>query len=152
MHWSDVTRSRVRFEIRKCRSLRRPKWINYWQEDPIIHENKWSIKSVLQWRFSRTGLERLLYQNKGDFRCAWLEPDKRQLYGQMLIGRGQLSDWSAKSIRWHLLNTSFLINYSNIMSHKYCRQSRLRQTVPEANSPKNSLKWKLLQKKTLTGR
>jgi hypothetical protein len=43
---------------------------------------------VLQWRFSCTGLKRLLHQNEGNFSCAWIEPEKWQPYGQMLIGRG----------------------------------------------------------------
>jgi len=55
-----------------------------------------------------------------------VEPDKRQAYGQMLIGRGQSSDCSAKSISWYLLNTSLSINYSYIMSDNYCRKSGLR--------------------------
>jgi len=47
----------VPFEIRKCCSLRMPKWMNYYQENPIIYENKRFIKSVLQWRFSWMGLK-----------------------------------------------------------------------------------------------
>jgi len=136
MHLSDFTRRKVPFEIRECRSLRRPKWMNFWQENPIINENKRFIKSVLQWRFSCTGLKRLLHQNDGYSRCTWIEADRRQLYGQMLIGRWQSSDWSAKSIRRHLQNASFKIDYSNIMSANYCRKSGLRQPVPEAYSPK----------------
>jgi len=69
----------------------------------------------------------------------------------MLIGRGQLINWSAKSIRWHLLNASFSINYSNIMSDNTCRKSGLRQPVTEAYSPKNLLIRRLLAKKRHKG-
>jgi hypothetical protein len=67
-------------------------------------------------KVSCTGLRRLLPQNEGNFRCALIEPNKWQPYGQMLIGRGQLSHWSTISIRCHLLNTTISRNYSNIMS------------------------------------
>jgi len=144
LHWSDFTRRTVYFEIRKCRSLRRPKWMNYWHENPISNEHKRWIKSVLQRRFSCMGLKRLLHQKEGNFRWAWIEPNKQQPYSQILISRGQSSDWSAKFIRWHLLNTSFLINYSNIMSDNYCRKFGLRPPVPEANSPNIFLRWRLL--------
>jgi len=152
MHWHNFTRRRVPFEIRKCWSLQPPKWKNYCQENPIIYDNTRFIQSVLQWRFSLMGLKLLLHQNEDNFKCAGIEPNKPQLYGQMLIGKGQLSNWSAKSNRWHLLNASFSINYSNIMSNNYCRKSGLRQPVPEAYSPKYFLKWRLLRKKRLTGR
>jgi len=152
MHWGDFTRWRVHFENRKCQSLQRPKWMNRWQENPISYKNKTFTKSVLQWRFSCTGLNRLLPQKEDDFRCAWIEPNKWQPYGQILIGRGQLSDCSAKSIRWHLLNQRFSINYANIMSDNYCRKSGIRQPVPEAHSPTNLLKWSLLQKTRPMGR
>jgi len=152
MHGSDFTRSRVPFEIRKCRSLARPKWRICWQENPISYENKRFIKSVLQWRLSCTGLKCSLQQNKGNFRCSWIEPEKRKPYGHMLIGKGQLSDWSMKSSRWHLRNSSFSINYSNNMSDNYCKKSGLRQLVLEAYWLKNLLKWRLVQMKSLTGR
>jgi len=151
MHWSDFTRRRVPFETRKCQSGRTPKWMNYWQENPIISENKRFIKSVLQWRFSCVGLKGLQHQNEGSFRCAWIEPDKRQPYGQMLICRGQSSDWRAKSISWHLLKASVSINHSNVTNDNYCSESGLRQPIPEAYSPKYLLKWELLKKKRLTG-
>ena len=152
MDGSDFTRRRVPLEIRKCRSLRKAKWMNYWQENPSIYENERFITSVLQWRFSCTGLQRLLHQNEGNVRCTWIEPDKRQPYGQMLIGRGQLINWSAKSIMWHLLNASFSMNYSNIRCDNYFRKSGLRQPVPAAYLPTNLTKWRLLEKKRLTGR
>ena len=152
MHWSYFTRRRVPFEIKKCRSLWRPKWMNYWQENPIIYEHKRFMKFVLQWMFSCTGLKRFVYQNKRNFRFTWIEPDKRQPYGQMLIGKGQLSDWSAKFIRWHVRKASFLINHSNTMSDNCCRKWGLRQRVPEAYSPKNLLNWRLRANMRLTGR
>jgi len=140
MHWMNFTRRRVPFENRKCRSLGRPKWMNSWQWNPISYENKSFIQSMLQWKFRCMGPTRLQHQNGGNFRCAWIEPDKRQLNGQMLISRGQSSNYSAKSIRWHLSNTSFSINYSNIMSNNYYNESGLRQPVAEAYSPKSLLK------------
>jgi len=152
MHWSDFTTGRVSFEIRKCRSLQRLKCMDYWQENPILYENKRFIKAVLQWRFSCMGLKRLLHQNKGNFRCSWIEPNKQQPYGQMLIGRGQLNDWNAKSIRQYLPNASCAINYSNTMCDNYWRKLGLRPLVPEAYLPKILLKWRLLQKKRLMGR
>jgi len=45
------------------------------------------------------GLKRVQQQNEGNFRCAWTERNKRQPNGQMLIGRGQKSDRSTKSIK-----------------------------------------------------
>jgi len=152
MHWSDFRWRRVHFDIRKCGSLRRPMWMNDWHKNARIYENERFINSLLHWRFSCPGLRRLQHQNESNFRCTSVEPDKGQPYGQMLIGRGQLSNWSAKSIRWELLNASFSMNYSNIMSNNYCTMSGLRQLVPEAYSPKLMLKWQLLRKKQLTGR
>jgi len=70
------------------RSLHRPKWINSWKENPISYENHRFIKSMLQLRFRCTGLKRLLHQNKGNFRCTWMEPDHWQPNRQMLIGWG----------------------------------------------------------------
>jgi len=151
MHWSDFRRRRVPFKIRKCRSLRMPQRMNYWEENHISYENKRFIKSMPQWRFSCTGLKWWLYHNECNFSCAWIEPNKWKPYGQMLIGRGHLSDWGAQSIRWHLLNASFSINVSNITSDNYWRKSGLRQPVPEAHSPKYMFKWRLLQKKGLMG-
>jgi len=152
MHCTDFTRRRVQFEIRKCGSLGKPTWMNYRQENPISYEHKRSRKSVLQWRFSCTGRKRLLHQNEENFRWVWNEPDKRQPYGLMLIRRRKLSDCSTKSITWHLLNGSFSINYSNIIRDHYGWKSGLRQLVTEAYSPKDLLRWWLLQKKRLTGR
>jgi len=80
--------------------------------------------SALQSRFCCTGLKRSLPSKRVNFRCTWIEPEQQQPYGQMLIGRWQLSDWSMESVRWHLLNSSFSINYSHIMSNNYCRKSR----------------------------
>jgi len=151
MHWSDFTRRRVHYENRKCRRLRRPKWMNRWHQNAISYEKTILIKFVLPWRFRCMGLIWLVPQNEGNSRCAWIEPDKQQPNGPMMIGRGQKNDWSAKSIRRHLLNVSFSIHYSNIMSNNYCRKLGLRQPVPEAHSPKDLLKWRLLQKKRCRG-
>jgi len=151
MHWSDFTWRTMPFEIRKCQSLGRPKWMNYWQENPIMYNNKRFMKSVLQWRFSCTWLKRFLHQYEHNVRCTWIQPNEWQPDGQMLIGKGQSSDWSVKSIRWHLLNASFSTNYSNILSDNHCRKSGQRQPVSEAYSLKNWLKWRLLQQKRLTG-
>jgi len=150
IHWSDFTRRPEPFKIRKCQSLRRPKWMFYWQENPISDENKRFIKFVLQWTFSYTGIKRLLHQNEGSFRCAWIEPDKRQPSGQVLIGRGLLTDLSAKSIRRYLLNASFSIYYSNIICVNYWMKAGLIQPVPEACLAKNFLKWRLEHNKRLT--
>jgi hypothetical protein len=144
MHRSDFRRKKVPFRMRKCWSLQRPKWMNYCQENPISYENNRFMKPVPQWRFSCKELKRLLCQNEGNFRYTWERPDKWQLYGQMLIIRGQLSDWSAISIRWHLLNARFSICDSRIMSINYWRNSGLRQLVPEAYSLQHLLKWRLL--------
>jgi len=107
MHWGDITRGRVLFGNRKCRCMRRPPWTDNQQEDPIRYETKRFKTSMLRWRFSCTGLKRVQQQNEVTFRCAWTEPNKRQPNGQMLIGRDQKSDWSAKSIQWHTLNANF---------------------------------------------
>jgi len=125
--------------------------MNSWQRNPISYEIKRLINFVLRWRFRCIGLNRFLPQKDGNFRCAWIVPDKGQLNGPMLIGRGQKSHWSAKSIRWHLLNVSFSIYHSNIMSDNSSRKLGLRQPVPEAQSPKNLPKSRLLQKKKFTG-
>ena len=115
--------------------------MNSWQENPISYKNKRFIKSVLQWRLWCTGLNRLLLQqNEGKFRCASIVPNKWQPDGQMLIGRGQKSDWSTKSINGHLLNECFAINYCNIMSNNYCRKLGIRQLVAAAHLLKNLLK------------
>jgi hypothetical protein len=45
------------------------------------------------------GAEKVSTTKCGNFRCARTKPGKRQRLGQMLIVRGQFSDWSAKSIR-----------------------------------------------------
>jgi len=95
--------------------------------------------------------EKVQHRTEANFRCAWIEPDKQQLNGQRLIGRGQSSDWSTKFIRWHRSKASFSINYSTIMSDNYYKQSGLRQPVPEAHWPKILLKWRLLRKKRLMG-
>ena len=97
------------------------------------------------------GLKRFPQQNVGNFRCAWTDPDKRQPHGQMLIVRRQMSDWSAKSIRWHLLNARLSINYSNIMSDNYCKKSGPGYLVPEANLPNYLPLWILLPEMRLTG-
>jgi len=152
MNWSDFKRWKVHFENRKCRSLCRPKWMNCWQQNSISYMNKRCIKSILQWRFRCMGLRRLPHQNEGNFGCAWIHPDKWQPYGQMLISRVQLSDWSAKSIWWYMLNPRFSINYSKIKSDNYCGKSGLRQPVPEAQWPKYMLIWRLLQMKRVTRR
>jgi len=44
-------------------------------------------------------------------------PNKRQQTGEMLIGTGQMSDWSEKSIKELLLIASFSIHYSIIISN-----------------------------------
>jgi hypothetical protein len=46
------------------------KLMNYPQENPISYMNRRFIKSVAEWGFSCMGLQRLLYQNDGNFRCA----------------------------------------------------------------------------------
>jgi len=144
MHWSNSTISRGLFQIRKCQSLWWPMCLNCWQQNPISYQDKWFIKSMLQWKFWCTGLNRILHQKKGNFRCAWNVPDKRQPNDQRLMARGQSSNWCTKSIRWHLSNTSFSINYSNITSDNYFKKPGLRQLVPEAYSPENLRKWRLL--------
>jgi len=98
------------------------------------------------------GLKRFAQHNVDNFRCAWTEPDKQQPLAQMLLVRRQLSEWSATSIRWHLLNPSISINHSNVMSDNDCRKSGLRQLVPEANSPKNLPYWKRPPQTRLTAR
>ena len=49
-----------------------------------------------QWRFRLTRLKRILQHNKGDSMCSWIEPKKRQLNAQMVIGRGKQSHCTAK--------------------------------------------------------
>jgi len=96
-------------------------------------------------------LKRLPHQNEGNFRCAWIVPNKRQPNGRRLNGRGQLSDWSVKSIRWHLSNASFSINHSIIMSDYYSRKLGLREQVPEAQSPKKFTKMKTASEEEVYG-
>jgi len=100
---------------------------------------------MLQLRSRCMGLKRFWLQNVGNFRCVWIEPNEMQPNDQILIIRKQLIDGNTKSIRWCLLNTSFSINYSNIMSDNHCRKAKLRQSVPEANSPTNFHNWNLPQ-------
>jgi len=94
-----------------------------------------ALDDALKRFYQKKGI--FVQQNAGSSMCASIEPDRRQSLCQILIVRRQLSDWSAKSIKWHRLNTSLLINYSNIMTDNYCRKSELRQPVPEAYSLKN---------------
>jgi len=151
-HCSNFSSRRVLFKNRTYRSLRRRKWMTCWQGNPISYAKKWFIRFMLQWRPLCMGLKRFPQQNIGNFRCAWTEPDKQQRLDQMLIVRRQLSDWSAQSIKWHLLNASFLINYFNVISDNNCSKLGRRQPVPEANSPKNLPYWKLVPKTRLAGR
>jgi hypothetical protein len=58
------------FENRKCRSLRMPKWLNCWQDNPISYAKKTFTKSMLQCRFRCMGLKRLQLQNESNFRYA----------------------------------------------------------------------------------
>jgi len=60
--------------------------------------------------------------------------------GQRLMGRGQSSDWSAKSIWWHLSNASFLIKYSNIT-----RWQILQEVGTKATGPRSIFAKKLAQ-------
>jgi len=151
MHASDFTRRYVGFENRKSRTWRWPKWMKSWQENPISYETKRLIKSILQWMLRCLGLKRLQQLNEGNFRGTWMEPNKRQRNGHMLIGRGQTSDWSMKSIKWHWLNPSFLMDYSNIMSDNHCKNSGLIQPVLDAHSPRKFLNWRMLQKEKMRG-
>jgi len=151
MHGSNFTSCRVPFGNRKCRSRRRQKWMDSWHENPISYKTDRFIKSVLQYNFRCERLKRLLQQNEGNFRCARMEPDKWQPNRQMLLGRGRKSDWSAISIRWHLWNVNFSINFSNIMSDNHCKNYGLKWSVPEEHLPKNLLKWRLLQKRRFKG-
>jgi len=89
MHRGNVKWRRRLFKHRNCRGLHRPMWMNNWQQNHISYEYKWFIKSVLQWRFRCMGLKPLLQQTEGNFRCTWIERNKWQPNGQMLIGRGQ---------------------------------------------------------------
>jgi hypothetical protein len=122
-----------------------------WQRNLITFEKKRLITSMLQWKFWYTGLNRLPYWNEGNVRCTCIEPDQWQLNGLWLNARGQSSNWSAKSLRCHLLNTSFLINYSTIMCHNYYNMPELAQPVPEAHSPKGLSKGGVQPKKSFMG-
>jgi len=146
MYWSNFTRWSVLFENRKCWSLWRPIWMNCWQENPISEKIKGFIQSLLQWRFSCTGLKRLLYQNEGNFTCAWIEPDKQQPYCQMLIGRGQLSNWRVKSIRWHLSKLKLFDK-----SFQHHEQQLLHQVRTKATCPQSTYTETIAQMETAAG-
>jgi len=73
------------FERRKWRSLRRPKQRICSQRNRMSDANKWSVRSVLQWRPLCMGLKRFPQQTIGNLTCAGIEPDMRQPLGQMLI-------------------------------------------------------------------
>jgi len=150
MHWSNVTQRTVHFKNRKYQGWQRPKCMNSWQDNPISYEQKRLKKFVLLWRFRWTELKRLLQYQEGNITCTWIEPDKLQPNGQMLIGRGQKSNWGTKSIRWYLLNTNFSTNYYNIMRDAYCRKLGPRQPVTEAHQQKHLLRESLQQKKRCT--
>jgi len=146
VHGSSFTTRWVHFGTRKYWNVGSPKWMKSWQQNPIGYDNIWFIKSMLQCRFSCSGLKMLLQKNTGNCRYTRIEPDKQLPSEQVLIGRGQKCDWSAKSSRWHLLNWTFSIDFSNIMSDNHCSRSGWRQLLPEARSPKHLLNWRLLQK------
>jgi len=151
MHVSNFTQGRVCFDNRQCRSVRMPKWITCWQQNPITYANKRFVRFVQQWRPLCMGLNRFPQQHPGNFRCAWIEPDKWQPLGQSMIITRELSDWSVKSIKWLQLNARFPIIYSNITSDNYCSKLGLRQPVAEAYSPQNLQYGQLLPKTRLTG-
>jgi len=119
--------------------MQRQKWINGWQEDPTSSRNKRYMKFLLQWRFRCTWLKWLLPQNEGNFGCNGIDHNCPQSDGKILIGRGELSGCSRKSIRWHWSNGSFLMVYSNSSNDNYCKQPVLRQPVPKSYSPKHML-------------
>ena len=72
--------------------------MNISQEHPISYEMNRVIKSMLQGNNWCTGWKRILHQNEGNLWCVGIELFKGQPNGERLIRRGQLSDWSAKSI------------------------------------------------------
>jgi len=113
-------------EVRKSQSLQKPKWMTCGQRNAIRYANKRYIIFILQWWLLCLGLTTFPQQTVGNFRCAWIEPNKQQLLGQMMIVRRQLSDWSAKSFKWQLLNTSFLKTYSTIIIANFNRKLGLR--------------------------
>jgi len=75
---------------------------------------------MLQAKFRFRGLKRLLQQKEGKFKCAWIEPYKRQPNGQMIINTKQMSNCGTKSIRWNLFHKMFWKEYSDIMCDNYC--------------------------------
>jgi len=120
MHLSNCNGRRRFFVNRTCRSLRRLLWITCCQRNAISYVNKSFIWFVLHWGLLCMRLKRFPQSNVGNFRCALTEPNTRRWRGQTLIVRQQRSDWSAKPIRWHLLEERFWINYSNIIRVNYC--------------------------------
>jgi len=125
--------------------------MNCRQENRISNKNKRFRQFVLQWRFMCTALKRL-QQSEGYFRCTWIELNKRRPNGQMLISSVQKRDCSTKSIKWHVLNSTFSINDSNIISDNYGRKLGLKWFVPEAHLWKILLTWKLIQRTRIMAR
>jgi len=102
---------------------------------------------MLRWRFWCTGLQRLPPHNRAICKCVWIEPNQQQPEGQIIIGWGQKSYWRGKCIRWHPLNASISMNYSNLMNVNYFKKSEQWRPLPEAHPLTNLLKWRLLDKK-----
>jgi hypothetical protein len=88
-------------------------------QEPMIHNIHTAMEVPLY------GAEMVTTSKRGQFPMCQNTADKRQPYGEMLIGSGQLSDWSANSIRSHLQKASFSIKHYNIMSDIYCRMLAL---------------------------
>jgi len=70
MHSGNYTRRTPFCENRKCGSLRRPMWMNCWQQNPISHTKKRFIGFVLQWRPLCMGRKRFPQHNVGTLRSA----------------------------------------------------------------------------------
>jgi len=121
------------FLVQKISKSAMANCMNSCQENPISYDNKRFIISMLRWMFRCTPLKWLHETGEGKFRCARTEPDKRQPCGQMLTGRVQTSDWSAKSITWHLSNARCSIN-----DFQYDEQQLLQDLGTKPTCPRSS--------------
>lgn len=69
------TRRIVQLKNTICQCLRRPRWMNSWQQNPISQKNIRLIKFVLPWRFKCVEWKRFQQHIDCYFRRAYIGPD-----------------------------------------------------------------------------
>jgi len=134
LHKSKFSYRTALLKYRIFQSL--PRWMckDWWQVNRVSWDCKRLVKFMYQWRFLCMGLKWLLPQCKCKCRCTRMNYDQQQPNGLTLLHRRKYSDWISKSDRCHVINTSILINYSNIARKNYCRKQGLWQPLTPAYS------------------